>query len=227
MATRDQGGHSMTNPTGSYRIRIGTSVTPEEKKLIRKAMSRPGGLVPKKKVKFENVRPEHMPAGDAPMALKEQPGAEEKASEISYIRALLNRPSRPEGSRPIQQFEIINQAKCVPLDSKLAGVPMPISPDELRQIEVNAELGLEPEYGKSIRVDLSDATKRLLYAGFGQIMGQFALREDFSINDYKEVLPHIKYYAFCAAMVGNTSERQNGRDLLDGVRAIIESEDKN
>jgi hypothetical protein len=227
MATRDQGGHSMTNPTGSYRIRIGTPVTPEEKKLITKAMSRPGGLVPKKKVKLENVRSEHMPAGDAPMALKERPGAEEKASEISYIRALLNRPSRPEGSRPIQPFEIINQAKCVPLDSKLAGVPMPISPDELRQIEVNAELGLEPEYGKSIRVDLSDATKRLLYAGFGQIMGQFALPEDFSINRYKEVLPHIKYYAFCAAMVGNTSERQNGRDLLDEVRAIIESEDKN
>jgi hypothetical protein len=223
--------NSMTNRTVTYtptiQIRVATPVTPEEKKLIKKAMSRPGGLVPEKKIKLENVRSDHTPAGDSPMALEERPGAEEKAFEISYIRALVNRPPLAEGSRPIQQFEIINQAKSVPLNDKLAGVPRPISPDELRQIRVSAELGLEAEYGKSLKVDLHEARKRLLYAGFGEIMGQFALPEDFSIDRYKEVLPHIKYYAFCAAMAGNTSERQNGLDLLDGVRAIIESVGKN
>jgi hypothetical protein len=57
-------------------------------------------------------------------------------------------------------------------------------------------------------------------------MGQFALPEDSLINRYKGFCP-TSNTSFLCRDGRNTSERQNGRDLLDGVRAIIESEDKN
>jgi hypothetical protein len=70
--------------------------------------------------------------------------------------------------------------------------------------------------------NLNDAANRLLYAGFGQIMGKFSLPQDFSIDRIKEVLPHIKHYADCADKVGDDSQRQNGRELLEAALTFID-----
>ena len=70
--------------------------------------------------------------------------------------------------------------------------------------------------------NLNDAANRLLYAGFGQIMGKFSLPQDFSIDRIKEVLPHIKHYADCADKVGDDLQRQNGRELLEAALTFID-----
>jgi hypothetical protein len=53
-------------------------------------------------------------------------------------------------------------------------------------------------------------------------MGKFSLPEDFSTGQIKEVMPRIKHYADCAEQVGDASQRQNGRELLEAARTAID-----
>jgi len=93
-------------------------------------------------------------------------------------------------------------------------------------LDLLAMIGSGSTHEPRFKIDLDEATKRLLYAGFGQIMGTFSLPEDFSMSRLREVLPHIQYYAYCAEKLGNSSQRSNGRDLLERVLTILESNEK-
>jgi hypothetical protein len=94
---------------------------------------------------------------------------------------------------------------------------------EQRKADVSEALNLGADYSNSLQVDLKEAESRLLRAGFAQVMGHFWLPQDFSADQFGAVMPDLEYYAYCAGVIGDPSQFQNGRMLLEGAREFVAS----
>src|SRR5262245_10974731 len=190
----------MAHVTGNYRprqikVRIPSGTDKEELRRRLETLKKPRGLTE------VNIR-------SNPAVRKLYP---DNAAEVERVRALIskdlekNRSPAPSGQNSMTDSEkerVKEVRDLIERDIRSRNKSQPA-----------VEPGFDP--GPRFKVDLGEAKKRLLYAGLGQIGGAFLLPEDFSVNRLREVLPHIKYYAFCAEKLGDSSQRQNGRDLLE------------
>ncbi len=101
--------------------------------------------------------------------------------------------------------------------------PRPLIDVEQRKAEVRKELGLMEDYRRNDEINLSQAV--ILLKNFRLVAcengASFAFPPDYTDAEYKRVRQAIEYYAFCAGVKGEDSKYENGRALLQTLRARL------